>query len=175
VTPLAQSLQRELLEPARKRAPFWQSTENAQRLQRCLTRVKCFDFTAALPLLDLPPDRTEPLGPAVFLPAPQTWVEICRRGRRIALILEAWAGGSVLVNVATVVGAMPCGVLFEKTVEGGANPDCTLGKAGALKTPSLAACALAIINSPRVVASHTHGPPSRACPRDADTQAFAPG
>ena len=93
MTPLAARLALQLNLPIKQRLPFWQDKEHADFLRQFLYDVHCFEITKVLPLAKeidaLLSEDEEAYGQHIFLPAPNTWIEmIGTHKRRFAISLR---------------------------------------------------------------------------------------
>lgn len=175
MTPLARHLQRELLKPARERATYWQGGKTAQKLQRHLTAAQFFNIAAVFPLMqELYSSVGEKgdwgaLSPTVFAPAPETWLETngiaalltplnVHRDPPLAVPPSVWEaicrdGTGIQVDQVRLDGASSVGWLH------GRLPGLyAVDTPGGAATLTWAISALAIINSPRIIAQTARTP-----------------
>jgi len=113
MTPLAQSLAKQLLMRPKDRDPFWRDDRKTTGLRECLTDLHCFDVTDCRPLIA---DLTERVcylnskkrnaalfSSLSFLPAPKTWIEwLDPEGPRFGVLLQQCDKPEVPTNTTPV-------------------------------------------------------------------------
>ena len=95
MTPLAQSLAKQLVTRPKDRKHSWADPHYIDMLRECLSDIHCFEVSEVNQLigqlaeaLNSPEKANEVIAIAGFLPAPKTWIEYRYRGRRIATLLQ---------------------------------------------------------------------------------------
>lgn len=167
MTPLAQRIVRELTLPVKDR-----TFEDRCGLLQRMDGIHCFEITEVLPLITdvLRKLYRSPLAPELFfLPAPKTWVEWRDEyGGRSGCLLEHVTLSGVVYREAW--GSRKYFETFGRTrsliggIEFNPSPHKDLAKryfeglADRTGSPEFLICALAIINSPRVIGRRQHMP-----------------